>query len=114
MKYQIPTLETAPKTLRESIERIVSYAANRRLANGWYVDPANHYQTCAIGLFFTAEQRRDILARGLNGELVTFVAKEIGVPNIEAMTGMSIEQATAIQRMNDTNSNYLLLFFVNS
>lgn len=101
-----PALEQAPKSLREALERIVAYAKKNGLKQLVYADNFTG-RCCAIGQFFTPEQIQEIKdaknrdGNSLNGERIDAVVKRFGEKNIEAMTGMTVEQATAIQIVND-------------
>jgi len=103
---QHPALEQAPKNLREALERIRDYAKENPVL------PACMYQGRSglrriIGQFFTQAQLDYIKAHkdkdgiSLNHTTVRGMAVAIGKENIEAMTGMTVEQAHALQYQFD-------------
>jgi hypothetical protein len=56
---------------------------------------------CSVGVLFTDAQRRDIRFRGLNQEDVGSLAEAIGQDNIEAVTGLTVEDLQDMQTVHD-------------
>lgn len=94
-----PALDQAPKTLRAALKRALAYAKKNNLSTCMYRNAVGN--PCIVGQFFTGEQIDEIVAAGHNGMSVFSVASKFGRKNIQAMTGMSVDQAEALQRLND-------------
>jgi hypothetical protein len=59
-------------------------------------------KNCAVGCLFTQAQLDDIKARGLNSSAgVTRLANDIGLDNIEAVTGLKLADLMEMQGMHD-------------
>lgn len=71
-------------------------------------DGGNRY--CSVGCLFSEAQLDDISRRGLNmGAIVEWLGNEIGVKNIETVTGLSIDALTTMQVQHDCDGERLRL-----
>lgn len=96
-------------TREQSLKKILAYAKNpkTRFASGYYTNGSGDY--CAVGTLFSKEQIRDIISRRLNDSNIQELAymlsgtdkTRIGKKNIEAVTGLSLQELKVIQRAND-------------
>lgn len=93
-----PAALVAPKTLREALERVVENAKRSRKTTKYRTPNGN---MCALGHFFTEDQIKDIIKEKCNGKVVFSLVDKFGKNNIEFMTGMSVNQANELQRIND-------------
>ena len=94
-----PALANVPKSTKEALQRILDHAQSHKLARQKYIDKQGN--CCAIGLFFTKEQKLEIMKSKSNGLNVEMLSSHFGRENIEAMTGLTLHQADAIQYYND-------------
>lgn len=99
---QHPALANVPKNALEAHERLLKAFTHdelQPLGNCQYSD--SNGKPCAVGYFFTPEQRADIKKRGINDITIDVVQASVGAVNIEAMTGMTMDQCMEIQRQFD-------------
>lgn len=99
---QHPALANAPKNALEAYERLLKAFTHdelQPLGNCQYSDSDS--KPCAVGYFFTPEQRADIKSRGANDITIDYVQDSVGVENIESMTGMTMDQCIEVQRQFD-------------
>lgn len=104
---QHPALANVPKNALEAYERLLkafTHGELQPLGNCQYSDSA--WRPCAVGYFFTPEQRADIKKRGINDITIDNVRRSVGTENIEAMTGMTLDQCVKIQRRFDHDNAY--------
>lgn len=103
-----PALVNVPKSPLEAYERLLKALEKDELQPSGICKYSNSDdEPCAVGYFFTPEQRADIKGRGdLNDESIFDVSLVIGVKNVEAMTGMTIDQCVSVQRAFDHDSGY--------
>jgi len=95
------TIENAPKTLKESLERAVSFLEENDISSAVYEN--ENGDPCLIGSYFTKKQRAWIIDEGLNDQACNKLVKTIGEQNLTAMTGMSPSQCSLIQSYFDSN-----------
>lgn len=96
-------------TREQSLKKILTYAKNpkTRFASGCYINGLGNY--CAVGTLFSKAQIQDIISRRLNCadiEELAFIISgtdktRIGKKNIEAVTGLTLQELRVIQRAND-------------
>jgi len=58
-------------------------------------------RNCAVGCLFNPAQLKDIAERNMNGAGIRRVAQHIGENNIEAVTGMKVEELATLQQLHD-------------
>lgn len=59
---------------------------------------------CAVGALFNKAQHKDLKARDLNAKGISFVAHQIGKKNLEAVTGLSLNELVKLQGLHDENA----------
>jgi len=89
------TIKNAPKTLRASLKRAVTFLERNQSSNAMYEDERGC--PCLIGSFFTIEQRKWLKEKRLNRKTIDTVEKKIGTKNLLAMTGMNMHQCFVLQ-----------------
>jgi len=94
------TIENAPKTLKESLERAVAFLEENEISSSVYENDAGC--PCLIGSYFTPQQRAWIIDENLNDLHIYKVVKKIGHQNLTAMTAMSHEQCSVLQHKFDS------------
>lgn len=94
-----------PRKLEEALRIIANHAQAQRLTHRRY-----RYKklVCPIGSLLTKAQLDYLEQHHMNGMPVVKVAKRIGVRNVELMTGMTIDQAAAVQSINDQTNAHVL------
>lgn len=108
-----PAAAQAPKTLREALEHARAFLDSDRcigqanFCKYSYPDGTN----CIVGSFFTQEQLSDLKRRRTNTHKVESLAQDghvtwPGTKNVELMTGMTVEQAQALQDTFDAATRH--------
>ena len=88
---------------QESLRKILAYADQPKR---FFVDAKYSNGKgckCAVGVLFSPAQLRDISKRGLQGVSVKMLAHQIGVENIEFVTGLTLPELEFLQDANDDN-----------
>ena len=100
------TIKNAPKTLRDSLKRALTFIKKKKSVKNIYSD--NLGNSCLIGSYFTPEQREWIKTKDLNESNIAHVSQKIGRRNLLAMTGMNADQCSVLQNDFDSgDSNFL-------
>lgn len=114
-KKTIAIVHPSTGVLKESLKRIVKHAKKNKFAQCVYRDGEAR---CPVGIFFTEEQINYVVAmtneqgESMNGDNVMSLAQVLGADNIEAVTGMTPEQAFMIQHLNDVEGPHVMLKFI--
>jgi len=101
------TIDAAPKTLRESLERAITYMETHRGSTGRYEDDRGC--PCLIGSYFSKEQRKWIIDEGINGHKMYSAVHQIGHGNLLALTAMDVEQCSLLQLYFDCDHSERLI-----
>jgi len=96
-----PALNKAPKNLKESLERALTFMITHKGGAARYEDDKGC--PCLIGSYFTPEQRQWIIAKGYNDYQTVSLVHEIGHQNLTAMTGMNTNQCWILQTFYDSH-----------
>jgi len=100
------TIENAPKTLKESLERAVVFLKLKPKGDSLYQNFDGN--PCLIGSYFTPEQLKWIRMKNMNKEPITSLYCEVGEKNLTAMTSMTLDQCTVLQQLYDSGNGPLL------
>lgn len=108
MTYLVNGVEC--RTREESLRHIIRQAKLKRIGpkterEGALGQCQYRYASgnnCAVGSLFSKAQLKDIQAKHANDSGIDWLARrEIGVRNIETVTGMKIEELTILQQIHD-------------
>ena len=99
-------LINAPKTLKESLERALTFMKENTGSYGEY----ENYQgcPCLIGSYFTRDQRKWIIAEYINDEAIYKAVRKIGHKNLLDLTAMDVNQCYVMQSYFDTGRRHEL------
>jgi hypothetical protein len=111
MTYLIKGIEC--RTREESLRHIAQQAKLKKIGPKTEKDETYgcEYEypsgnNCAVGSLFSKAQLKDIRAQHANGTSIGYLAKyQMGVRNIETVTGMKIEELEILQRIHDDTLN---------
>lgn len=101
--------------LKDSLTRIVKHGKKNQFAQNLY---RSGDLLCPVAIFFTDEQLDHVLAmetpegEPMNGENILGLARMLGDDNIQAVTGMTPEQAYMLQHLNDIEGPRVMLTFI--
>ena len=91
-----------PKKL-DQLRKIRDFALKKKLgahsSDGCAYKHRGHF--CAVGCLFNEAQLKDIKLRGLNTNGITTLSEEIGIKNIEAVTGFELQELSYLQSLHD-------------
>lgn len=100
------------RTLRQGLQHILDEVEAGRVGGSNGTIGACLYESyngirCGIGCMFTPEQIAEIKELEMNSVRISVLVRSfIGEDNLKWMTGMSVEQAGAIQIAHDSGSNF--------
>lgn len=97
----MPTLQTKLAALEKVLEGIQSGTVNPSVMGTCRYHDDVTYLRCGVGILFNDAQIEDIKKRRLNGASVQVLAMTIGRRNIEAVTGMSVDDLRVLQSKHD-------------
>jgi hypothetical protein len=90
-----------PATKHDAIKKILQGIGaghvSRRSKGRYRTGKSGKACLCAIGALLTPAQLDEIAARGDNKARISIIGRDVGLPNIEAMTGMYASVAQRIQ-----------------
>lgn len=97
------------RTRDESLKHIIKQAKAEKIGpNGTAPDWTHRCQysypsgnNCAIGALFSKRQLKHIEKNGMNGMSIGAVVTFVGKRNIEAVTGMELDELKVIQKIHD-------------
>lgn len=61
-------------------------------------------RNCGVGALFSQAQIMDIKARDLNNVPVSYLARDIGKKNLEAVTGFTLKELENLQCLHDSSA----------
>jgi len=93
-------MRTRLQNLKHILKQYTKGNLGANVAGACYYE--HNGKNCGVGCMFSAAQIRDLKARGLNGMSIEYVTAEIGEKNIEAVTGMSLDELGTMQAHHDT------------
>jgi len=100
-------LDGAPKTLKESLERAITFMETHQGGVGRYEDSKGC--PCLIGSYFSKEQRAWIIDEGINGYKMYSAVHRIGHGNLLALTSMNVDQCSLLQLYYDCDHSERLI-----
>lgn len=69
---------------------------------------------CGVGCLFTAAQRKDLQERHINSDTIRSVSREIGVRNLTAVTGLTLDELEDLQEAHDGGTTSSFTMYLNS